>query len=92
MSSYYKAVRSELVEIEAVLKAGHVVEPVRGIQFCAAVTQGDDAIRASNNGFCISLVLLLDRIGLDRFGGTATHIPLHKPAMEERAWSPKFLR
>lgn len=33
--SYYKEVSDEPVEIEDVLKAGHCVEPLRGMQLCA---------------------------------------------------------
>ena len=47
--TYKKETRAESVEIEDTLKAGHCVEPERGMQLCAEVKGIDDAtiVRAS---------------------------------------------
>jgi hypothetical protein len=62
--SYYNPTSWELVEIEEALKAGHVVEPLNDMQFCASVTEVEDASRPSRNGVFIASVLLFDLIEL----------------------------
>jgi hypothetical protein len=64
--AYYLAMRSELVETEDALKAGHVVEPVSGMHCCAKVTEVEDASNANNNGFLMAGVLILDRMAQRR--------------------------
>jgi hypothetical protein len=39
--------------MEEALKAGHVVEPDRDMQFCATVTEVDDASSVNRNDLCI---------------------------------------
>ena len=41
------------MEIEEALKAGHVLEPDRDMQFCAKVTEVDDASSVNRSDFCI---------------------------------------
>ena len=39
--------------MEEALKAGHVLEPDRDMQFCAKVTEVDDASSVNRKDFCI---------------------------------------
>jgi len=39
--------------MEEALKAGHVLEPDRDMQFCAKVTEVDDASSVNRSDFCI---------------------------------------
>lgn len=57
--THYKAVRGGLVDTEAVMKAGHVVEPERDMQSCAKPIESDDASSASSNGFFMAPVCLI---------------------------------
>jgi hypothetical protein len=67
MTSYYKPDNWSLVDIEEELKAEHALELVRGIQFCATVTELADASSPSKNGFLMAFVLLLCLVVRRRF-------------------------
>ena len=53
VSSYYSPTREESVEMEEALKAGHVLEPDRDMQFCAEVIEVDNASSVNRSDFCI---------------------------------------
>ncbi len=57
--SYYRSASSELVEIEDALNAEHVVDPARGMQFCARANDVDDASNPHNSDLFMAVVLLL---------------------------------
>jgi hypothetical protein len=84
--------RSGLVEMEEALNAEQVVESERGMQFCASVTEVDEASRPSKNGFFIALVLLFDRIVLRRFCCERKSILPQSLVIVLLAWSQVYLR
>jgi hypothetical protein len=84
--------RSGLVEMEEALNAEQVVESERGMQFCASVTEVDEASRPSKNGFFIALVLLFDRIVLRHFCCERKSILPQSLVIVLLAWSQVYLR
>lgn len=76
-----------MVEIEEALNAAQVVEPVRGIQFCANVIESEHASRTSKNGFFIAPVLLFNCIILRRFLCEPTKLGSQVVLIELLAWS-----
>jgi hypothetical protein len=55
--------------MEEALKAGHVLEPDRDMQFCAKVTEVDDASSVNRSDFCIvdQFVCVLEYVVEDVF-------------------------
>lgn len=48
--------------MEEALKAGHVLEPDRDMQFCAKVTEVDDVSSVNRSDFCIVDLFVLSRV------------------------------
>jgi hypothetical protein len=48
--------------MEEALKAGHVLEPDRDMQFCAEVTEVDNASSVNRSDFCIVDLFFVSRI------------------------------
>lgn len=92
MNPYYRLTSTELVEMEDALNAEHVVESASGIQFCASVTEVDDASRPSKKGFLMAFALLFDRFELRRFWCKAILMVSQTSFIKMLAWSQGWLR
>lgn len=86
MGPYYRLTSSELVEMEDALNAEHVVEPARGMQFCASVTEVDDASNPSKTDLFMAFVLLFARFELRRFSYGGTIMVSQMSFIEMLAW------
>lgn len=73
--------------MEDALNAEHVVEPARGMQFCASVTEVDDASNPSRTDLFMAFVLLFARFELRRFSYEETTMVSHMSFIEMLAWS-----
>ena len=62
--------------MEEALKAGHVLEPDRDMQFCAKVTEVDDASSVNRSDLCIVDLCLC--VCLEYVAGWASLLPFLK--------------
>jgi hypothetical protein len=70
--SYYSPTRDESVEMEEALKAGQVVEPDSGMQFCARVIEGVDANKVNTSALRMNgLLPSLEYVVEDMSAGVA---------------------